>query len=119
METTMASTPITYRAELETPAPRGLAASIERRSAAFGAYGIWHDIRVLEGRARQQADAASEPSSLSAWLGGVALRAARAIARELRIRRDMRHLMAMDDRMLKDIGLTRADIGDAVRYGRD
>jgi uncharacterized protein YjiS (DUF1127 family) len=42
-----------------------------------------------------------------------------AIANELRIRRDMRQLMAMDDVMLKDIGLTRADIGAAVRYGRD
>jgi uncharacterized protein YjiS (DUF1127 family) len=79
MESTMASTPITYRAGLRTPAPYGL----------------------------------------SAWLGDVAERAARAIALELRIRRDMRHLMAMDDRMLKDIGLTRAEIGGAVRYGRD
>ena len=42
-----------------------------------------------------------------------------AIAEELRIRRDMRELRAMDDCMLKDIGLTRADIGSAVRYGRD
>jgi uncharacterized protein YjiS (DUF1127 family) len=46
-------------------------------------------------------------------------RIAAAIANELRIRRDMRQLMAMDDVMLKDIGLTRADIGAAVRYGRD
>jgi uncharacterized protein YjiS (DUF1127 family) len=46
-------------------------------------------------------------------------RIAAAIANELRIRRDMRQLMAMDDHMLKDIGLTRADIGAAVRYGRD
>ena len=42
-----------------------------------------------------------------------------AIAEELRIRRDMRQLMAMDDHMLRDIGLTRADISSAVRYGRD
>jgi uncharacterized protein YjiS (DUF1127 family) len=47
------------------------------------------------------------------------VRAARGIAQEVRIRRDMRHLMAMDDRILKDIGLTRADIGGAVRFGRD
>ena len=46
-------------------------------------------------------------------------RIAAAIANELRIRRDMRQLMAMDEVMLKDIGLTRADIGAAVRYGRD
>jgi uncharacterized protein YjiS (DUF1127 family) len=41
------------------------------------------------------------------------------VADELRVRRDMRQLRAMDDYMLKDIGLTRADIGSAVRYGRD
>jgi uncharacterized protein YjiS (DUF1127 family) len=56
-------------------------------------------------------------------LGGVVTRSvariATAIANELRIRRDMRQLLAMDDVMLKDIGLTRADIGAAVRYGRD
>ena len=44
---------------------------------------------------------------------------ATAIADELRVRRDMRQLMTMDDDMLKDIGLTRADVGSAVRYGRD
>jgi uncharacterized protein YjiS (DUF1127 family) len=42
-----------------------------------------------------------------------------AIAEELRIRRDMRQLRAMNESMLKDIGLTRADIGTAVRYGWD
>jgi uncharacterized protein YjiS (DUF1127 family) len=41
-----------------------------------------------------------------------------AIAEELRIRRDMRQLRAMDDSMLNDIGLTRADIGPAVHHGR-
>jgi uncharacterized protein YjiS (DUF1127 family) len=49
----------------------------------------------------------------------VVARIATAIADELRIRRDMRQLRAMDDHMLRDIGLTRADIGSAVRYGRD
>jgi uncharacterized protein YjiS (DUF1127 family) len=49
----------------------------------------------------------------------VGARIATAIADELRIRRDMRQLRAMNDHMLKDIGLTRADIGGAVRYGRD
>ena len=43
---------------------------------------------------------------------------ARAIAQEVRIRRDKRALLAMSDRMLKDIGLTRAEIGGAVLYGR-
>ena len=47
-----------------------------------------------------------------AWLIG-------AIAHELRIRRDMRLLAAMDDHMLKDIGLRRSEIEYCVRYGRD
>jgi uncharacterized protein YjiS (DUF1127 family) len=75
----MASTPITYEADLEAPAPRGFAASIARMLAAF----------------------------------------ARAVANEVRIRHDTRELRAMSDHMLKDIGLTRAEIGRAVRYGRD
>jgi len=49
----------------------------------------------------------------------IVARIAATIADELRIGRDMRQLMAMDDAMLEDIGLTRADIGTAVRYGRD
>jgi uncharacterized protein YjiS (DUF1127 family) len=49
----------------------------------------------------------------------VVARIATAIADELRIRRDMRQLRAMNDHMLKDIGLARADNGSAVRYGRD
>jgi uncharacterized protein YjiS (DUF1127 family) len=42
-----------------------------------------------------------------------------AITDELRIRRDMRQLAAMDDHMLKDIGLCRCEIESCVRYGRD
>ena len=42
-----------------------------------------------------------------------------AIAQELRIRRDMRQLAAMEDYMLKDIGLSRGEIEYRVRYGRD
>jgi uncharacterized protein YjiS (DUF1127 family) len=119
----MASKPITYQAEPETPAPHGFAASgigkLVAFASAFRAYGIWHDIRVLEARTRRHADAAARPWSLSAWFGTVATRCARAIADEVRIRRDTRALMLMSDEMLKDIGLTRAEIGGAVRYGRD
>jgi uncharacterized protein YjiS (DUF1127 family) len=117
----MASTPITDQADLESP--RGLAALIvpivARFARASRAYGIWHDIRVLESLARRHADATAEPWSLPAWFGGVAARFAFAIANEIRIRRDMRKLMLMSDHMLKDIGLTRAEIDRAVRYGRD
>jgi uncharacterized protein YjiS (DUF1127 family) len=66
-----------------------------------------------------QVDAAPRGWSLSAWVGGVAARCARAIAEEVRIRRDTRQLMLMSDGMLKDIGLTRAQIDRAVRYGRE
>jgi uncharacterized protein YjiS (DUF1127 family) len=41
------------------------------------------------------------------------------IAHELRVRRDMAHLAAMDDHMLKDIGLRRSEIEYCVRYGRE
>jgi uncharacterized protein YjiS (DUF1127 family) len=40
-----------------------------------------------------------------------------AIAAELRTRGDMRQVGAMDDRMLKDIGLGRCEIEYRVRYG--
>ena len=41
------------------------------------------------------------------------------LADELRIRRDMRQLAAMDDHRLKDIGMRRREIEYCVRYGRD
>jgi uncharacterized protein YjiS (DUF1127 family) len=53
-------------------------------------------------------------AAAAAWRGWVA-----AIAHELRIRRDMRQLAAMDDHMLKDIGLCRCEIESCARYGRD
>ncbi|HSA82119.1 MAG TPA: DUF1127 domain-containing protein [Geminicoccaceae bacterium] len=45
-----------------------------------------------------------------------AARAARAIARRHRMRRDLRQLMSMSEHRLKDIGLSRAEIGNAVRF---
>lgn len=64
-------------------------------------------------------DAAARSRSLSAWIGAVTARWARAIADEVRARRDTRKLMVMSDELLKDIGLARAEIRDAVRFGRD
>ena len=45
---------------------------------------------------------------LSGWIVG-----------EVRVRRDMRRLATFDDRMLRDIGIARADIEGAVRRGHD
>ena len=122
MERTVSSTPVTYQANLEAEAPRGFAVSIARMLAfarASSACGTWRDISMLEVRARRHADAAARLWSLATRIGRVAARSARAIAQELRMRRDTRELMAMSDHMLKDIGLTRAKIGGAVWYGRD
>jgi uncharacterized protein YjiS (DUF1127 family) len=68
---------------------------------------------VLESRARKQADAAAQPWSFFAWFD----RVTQVIASEIRIRRDTRELM--DDRMLKDIGITCAEIGRLARRGRN
>ncbi len=38
-----------------------------------------------------------------------------ALARELRLQRDIRFLMEQDDRMLHDLGLTRSDVERVVR----
>ena len=84
---------------------------------AWKATGTLHDARALDGEAGRQAVGAAKdtPGVVTRFVAWIAA----AIADELRIRRDMRQLRAMDDGMLNDIGLTRADIGTAVRYGRD
>jgi uncharacterized protein YjiS (DUF1127 family) len=100
-------------------------AAIAGSLAAFGkATSILHDLRALDGQTgRQAAGAASGPPMAAKGVADMVIRfvarVAAAVAEELRIRRDMRQLKAMDDHMLKDIGLTRADIGSAVCYGRD
>jgi uncharacterized protein YjiS (DUF1127 family) len=40
------------------------------------------------------------------------------LAREYRVHCGVRAMMALDDRMLSDIGLTRTEIGSAAHYGR-
>ena len=49
------------------------------------------------------------------WVG----RLIAAASRWYRTRRDARQLMAFDDRMLQDIGLSRGEIDSAVETGRD
>jgi uncharacterized protein YjiS (DUF1127 family) len=44
--------------------------------------------------------------------------AAAAVARWHRLRRDTRQLMALSDRMLRDVGLSRGEVEHAVWHGR-
>jgi uncharacterized protein YjiS (DUF1127 family) len=69
--------------------------------------------------AMQPLGAAIARTGPAGFVTRVVARIAAAVADELRIRSDLRQLRAMDDHMLKDIGLTRVDVGSAVRYGRD
>ena len=41
------------------------------------------------------------------------------IAEEIRIHHSMRQLASLDDAMLRDIGIDRGAVEDAVRHGRD
>jgi uncharacterized protein YjiS (DUF1127 family) len=66
-----------------------------------------------------QTRASSRISPVNAeTLSSLASRIVARVARELRIRRDMRRLAEMDDAMLRDIGLARTEIEPAVRHGR-
>lgn len=44
--------------------------------------------------------------------------AAASLAREIRIRRDLRIVSGLDDAMLRDIGIARGGLEGAVRFGR-
>ena len=106
------------------PPPSGASFAGSLSAFVWKATSILHDIRTLNRQAGAQAAGAASGSPAPAkGVAGVVTRfvawIAAAIADELRIRRDMRQLRAMDDSMLNDIGLTRADIGIAARYGRD
>lgn len=65
--------------------------------------------------------AAQYPTALRATRSGFFTRAlarvVEVIATEYRIRRDTRHLMSTSDDMLKDIGLSRAEVARVVRSG--
>jgi uncharacterized protein YjiS (DUF1127 family) len=76
------------------------------------------DVSTVRARAPHPRQATILDACLAAAARGLAWLIA-AIAHELRIRRDLRQLAAMDDHMLKDIGLSRGDIEHCVRYGRE
>ena len=80
------------------------------------------DARSLEPAMCDVSSARSRPrDSASGTIFDLCLAAAcdlAAIANELRIRRDIRRLAAMDDRTLKDFGLGRSEIEYRVRYSR-
>jgi uncharacterized protein YjiS (DUF1127 family) len=115
---------VTTDCELAASQPPGASIAGSLAALAWKAAGIRREIRALDRRVGRRAAAAASGSPAQAKsVAGVVTRflawIAAAIADELRIRRDMRQLRAMDDCMLEDIGLTRADIGPVVRYGRD
>jgi uncharacterized protein YjiS (DUF1127 family) len=60
----------------------------------------------------------STPATPSRFLPLAVTRAVAAVARWSRIRRDTRHVLELSDHMLSDIGLTRSEIADVVRWGR-
>jgi uncharacterized protein YjiS (DUF1127 family) len=77
-----------------------------------------YDVSTVRSHAPRQRPATGFDILLAAAARGLA-RLIAAIGHELRMRRDMRQLAAMDDHMLKDIGLCRCEIEYCVRYGRD
>jgi uncharacterized protein YjiS (DUF1127 family) len=122
METHMTSTYTTCEHGSEIRAKSQVGHSLRqtavRLARAVRAYGIWHDIRILERQARRRAPGPAL-AALAIRLAGIVARVANAITQELQIRRDTRELMLMSDDMLKDIGITRAEIASIVRYGRE
>jgi uncharacterized protein YjiS (DUF1127 family) len=69
-------------------------------------------VKTLIGRAAR---------TLAQWLATMArdgTRFTRALAAERRLRRDIRTLQQLEERALRDMGLSRSEIERVVRYGR-
>jgi uncharacterized protein YjiS (DUF1127 family) len=58
------------------------------------------------------------PGFLTRWLGAKFKTRYGAIVAQMRRRRAIRELHALDDRALADIGIGRGDITNVVRFGR-
>ncbi len=61
---------------------------------------------------------APAPRSIAGQLLRGLHNAAGGLVREMRIRRDMRHLESLSDNILSDIGISRGQITNALRQGR-
>lgn len=70
------------------------------------------------GSSRVSRRTAPHSDSWRAALGNAIGRRFDSIRAAYRVRRDIDALLALDDRMLADIGLTRWDVEYAVRHGR-
>ena len=62
---------------------------------------------------------ATRPGSATAGILAAPWRLAKAMLAELAARRAVQTLDSLDDRMLRDIGIDRGQIGYAARYGRE
>ena len=67
---------------------------------------------------RSDFDTEARPRSLIGGLLAASRRAVAALASELAVRRAMQSLASLDERLLRDIGLERDQIGLAARQGR-
>ena len=67
---------------------------------------------------RSDFDTAARPRSLIGGMLAAPRRAVAAIGKELAARRALHTLASLDERMLRDIGLERDQIGYAARQGR-
>jgi uncharacterized protein YjiS (DUF1127 family) len=78
-------------------------------------------LRAFDEASPSEFSAARNGLSAEPWtttLAGAIRRAFSQFGRERRIRSDIGALMTFDDRLLKDIGISRSDIEFVVRYGR-
>jgi uncharacterized protein YjiS (DUF1127 family) len=81
--------------------------------------GPWSHPIDLVGEAGMAPEAEPRQPSLAARAGQAAVRFWHYVRERRATARATDQLSRMDDRALQDIGLTRADIGRAARYGRD